>query len=102
MAHGKFAPFAGALMLGASAFATHVSAAEDSIGVTAAVNPQASGQPPSQQRRELRVGVNVVANARIVTTAEGQVQMLFRDESAFTIGPNSDVVLDEFVYDPDT
>ena len=102
MAHGKFASFAGALMFGASVFATHVSAAEDTIGVTAAVNPQASGQPPSQQRRELRVGVNVVANERIVTTAEGQAQMLFRDESAFTIGPNSDVVLDEFVYDPNT
>ena len=28
--------------------------------------------------------------------------MLFRDESAFTIGPNSGVVLDEFVYDPNT
>lgn len=102
MAQGKFASFAGALMLGALAFATHVSAAEDTIGVTAAVNPQASGQAPAQQRRELRVGVNVVANERIVTTAEGQVQMLFRDESAFTIGPNSDVVLDEFVYDPVT
>ena len=102
MAHGKFASFAAALMLGASAFAAQVSAAEDTIGVTAAVNPQASGQAPAQQRRELRVGVNVVANERIVTTAQGQVQMLFRDESAFTIGPNSDVVLDEFVYDPNT
>ncbi len=28
--------------------------------------------------------------------------MLFLDESAFTVGPNSDVVLDEFVFDPDT
>lgn len=102
MYYGKFAPFAGALMLGVSALATNVKAAEDNIGVTAAVNPQASGQQPEQQRRELRVGVNVVANERIVTTAQGQAQMLFRDESAFTVGPNSDVVLDEFVYDPNT
>ena len=28
--------------------------------------------------------------------------MLFLDESALTIGPNSEVVLDEFVYDPNT
>ena len=27
--------------------------------------------------------------------------MLFLDESALTIGPNLDVVLDEFVYDPE-
>ncbi len=87
MALRKFASLAGALMLGASAFAAQVNAAEDTIGVTAAVNPQASSQPPALQRRELRVGVNVVANERIITSAEGQAQMLFRDESAFTIGP---------------
>src|SRR5258705_2997756 len=28
--------------------------------------------------------------------------MLFLDGSALTVGPNSDVVLDEFVYDPST
>ena len=28
--------------------------------------------------------------------------MLFLDESAFTVGPNSDFVLDEFVFDPTT
>ncbi len=70
------------------------------IGVTAAVNPAAEGRPPSTAPRELRVGINVVANERIVTTAGGQAQMLFLDESAFSIGPDSDVVLDEFVYDP--
>ena len=69
------------------------------IGVTAAVNPAAEGRPPGAAARELRVGVNVVANERIVTTAGGQAQMLFLDESAFSIGPDSDVVLDEFVYD---
>ena len=35
-----------------------------------------------------------------MTTASGQVQMLFLDESALTIGPNSEIVLDEFIYDP--
>jgi len=35
-------------------------------------------------------------------TEGGQAQMLFIDESAFTVGPNSEVVLDEFVFDPDT
>ena len=76
-----------------------VLAQSQQIGVTAAVNPAAEGRPPSAPVRELRVGVNVVANERIVTTAGGQAQMLFLDESAFSIGPDSDVVLDEFVYD---
>ncbi|NQV80947.1 MAG: FecR domain-containing protein, partial [Alphaproteobacteria bacterium] len=70
------------------------------IGVTAALNPNATGAPAQSEPRLLEVGVNVFANERIVTTAGGQVQMLFVDESAFTVGPDSDVVLDEFVFDP--
>ncbi len=72
------------------------------IGVTAAINPNATGATPLSEPRLLEVGVNVFANERIFTTAGGQVQMLFIDESAFTVGPNSEVVLDEFVFDPDT
>ena len=72
------------------------------IGVTAALNPNATGTPPQSAPRVLEVGVNVFANERIATTAGGQAQMLFIDESAFTVGPNSDVVLDEFVFDPAT
>ena len=69
--------------------------------MTAAVNPQATGFPPVSDSRILRVGVNVVGNERIVTTASGEAQMLFLDESALTIGPNAEVVLDEFFYNPD-
>lgn len=72
------------------------------IGVTAALNPNATGTPPQAAPRLLEVGVNVVANERIATTEGGQAQMLFIDESAFTIGPNSEVVLDEFVFNPET
>ncbi|MEQ8247796.1 MAG: FecR domain-containing protein [Alphaproteobacteria bacterium] len=72
------------------------------IGVAAAVNPNAQGTPPAAETRTLEVGVNIQANERIVTSADGQAQMLFLDESAFTVGPNSDLVLDEFVYDPAT
>ena len=31
---------------------------------------------------------------------EGLVQILLRDGSTFTVGANSDLVIDEFVYDP--
>jgi hypothetical protein len=39
---------------------------------------------------------------RIVTGADGHLQALLLDETVFTIGADSDMVLDEFVYDPDT
>ena len=72
------------------------------IGVTAAVNPEVTGTPPSQEQRLLVIGADVFHNERVVTGEKGQTQMLFVDQSALTIGPNSELVLDEFVYDPDT
>ena len=79
-----------------------VSAQDTKIGVTAVVNPNATGKTPSQSRRTLLVGSDVFSQENVITTENGQAQMLFLDESALTIGPNSEVVLDEFVYDPNT
>ena len=39
---------------------------------------------------------------RIVTGSNGRIQVLLLDETVFTVGPNCDLVIDEFVYDPDT
>jgi hypothetical protein len=36
----------------------------------------------------------------VTTDAAGRLQVLLLDETVFTVGPNSDMVLDEFVYDP--
>jgi hypothetical protein len=72
------------------------------VGVTGAVNPAASGTPPGAASRQLVVGSDVIFRERVITTAEGQAQILFLDQSALMIGPNSTVVIDEFVYDPDT
>src|SRR5436190_1628489 len=72
------------------------------VGVTAAVNPQATGTPPERATRTLSVGIDMFRNEKITTGPEGKTQLLFVDGSALSIGPNSDVVLDEFVYDPAT
>ena len=37
---------------------------------------------------------------RVTTGPTGRLRLLFPDETVFTIGPNSDIVMDEFVYDP--
>lgn len=70
------------------------------IGVAAAVNQQLTGTPPSAASRVLQIGNDVFHRERLVTDARGQAQMLFVDGSAFTVGPDSDLQLDEFVYDP--
>ena len=72
------------------------------VGVTSAVNPAAAGTPPGATTRQLVVGEDVNFRERVITTDEGQAQILFLDQSTLMIGPNSSVVIDEFVYDPNT
>lgn len=74
--------------------------ADGPIGVNAAVNPQGSGTPPAGTPQPLVIGQPVVFNERIATETSGQAQILFRDESALTVGPASDLVIDQFIYDP--
>lgn len=75
-------------------------AAEAEIGVAAAVFPEVKGTPPGANARVLEIGLDVQHEERVVTGAEGRTQMVFLDGSALTVGPDSDLVLDEFVYDP--
>jgi hypothetical protein len=76
--------------------------AQERVGVNSAVNPEASGAPPGATARRLVIGQNVVFNEHITTAATGQTQLLFLDESSMTVGPNSDLTIDQFVYDPKT
>ncbi|MCP3997435.1 MAG: hypothetical protein GY722_20610 [bacterium] len=50
--------------------------------------------------KQLNIGKSIFYNERIETTASGLVQVLLVDGSTFTVGPNSDLVIDKFVYDP--
>jgi len=57
---------------------------------------------PGAQPRRLVIGQDVIFNERITTTESGQTQLLFLDESSMSIGPNSDITIDQFAYDPKT
>src|SRR5271155_3301618 len=74
--------------------------AQQRVGVKSAVNPNATGIPPGAAPRRLGLGQEVVFNEHITTGPEGQTQILFIDQSTMTVGPRSDMVIDEFVYDP--
>jgi len=41
-----------------------------------------------------------LANAHLTTGSGGTVHLLLPDETIFSVGPNSDITLDDFVYDP--
>ncbi len=89
-----------AIMLGVMAAPTDHALAN--IGTTAAVNPASFGTPPGQVTRVLVPELDVFADERIETDPGGVTQILFRDGSHMTIGPNSDLVIDRFIFDPDT
>lgn len=42
----------------------------------------------------------ITFGTRVTTGPDGKVQVLLLDETSFTVGPNSEMVMDEFVYDP--
>ena len=85
-----------------AAFGSFEPAGAERIGVTSAVNPAARGTPPGGAVRVLTVGLDMVQDERIETDPAGQTHLLFVDGSTLTVGPNSDLVLDRFVYDPDS
>ncbi len=85
------------LLLGGTALHAR---AEGPIGVDAALNPQGTGTPPAGTPQPLAIGQPIVFNERVATSASGQTQILFRDGSTLSVGPDSDLVVDQFVYDP--
>ena len=80
--------------------ASHAGLADLKVGIDSGVNPQATGIPPGALPRRLVLGQDILFNERITTEASGQTQVLFVDESTLSIGPNADMVIDQFVYDP--
>jgi trimeric autotransporter adhesin len=74
--------------------------AQQRVGVDSAVNPAAMGVPPGGLPRRLVLGQDVVFNERITTEVAGQTQILFVDESTLSVGPNANLLIDQFVYNP--
>jgi len=72
------------------------------IGVLAAVNRDMTGARPAEQARPIFIKERLVANERIVSSNGGGGQVLFLDQTSLTIAPNSEIVLDQYVYDPDS
>lgn len=68
------------------------------IGVAAVVKNQVNGSIAGV----INVGTGVSENEIVSTGQESSTQLLFRDETSLTIGPNSQLTLDRFVYNPNT
>ena len=69
------------------------------IGVAASVVNKVEGTL-GQRTAAKATGDKVFENEVIKTGIDSKSQLLFRDETALTVGPNSEVTLDKFVYNP--
>ncbi len=74
--------------------------ASEVIGKAASVRRDAKGIPPDAAERAIAGGSELHGRERLVVSPTGDVQVVFLDETTLSVGPGSDLVLDEFVYDP--
>jgi hypothetical protein len=72
------------------------------VGTATAVNPTTESTKPGATTINLTVGSNIVHKERIHTTPSGTVQLLFLDKSTLSIAPNTNLLIDEYIYDPKT
>jgi hypothetical protein len=92
----------GATVLGLLAGPLAIGEAAAKVGVTSATDGDPLGKPPQEAERVLRIGVDVQANELITTSANDRAHLLFLDGSSLTVGPNAQLTIDKFVFDPNT
>ena len=85
------------LMLSSVSAAEKVNIEKQLIGIIGAI----SGNVKTETR-ELKTGDKIYLNETILAGADSGTQILLLDQSTFTIGSESEVVMDTFIYDPDT
>lgn len=78
------------------------SVASEKIGVVGAANKNITSVDSDGNKRNMNIGDQVFFKETIKSDSTGNGQLMFLDKSALTIGPNSSVVIDEFVYNPDS
>jgi hypothetical protein len=74
--------------------------AQQRVGAATAVNPDVNGTPPGGAMRQITIGQDILHQEQVATGAAGQTQFLFLDQSSLMLGPGSDLMIDNFVFDP--
>lgn len=79
-------------------------AAQQQAGVSAAVRGQVALARASANivGRKVESGEKIYLGDAITSGRDSGMQIMLLDETVFSIGPNSEIAIDEFVYDPAT
>ena len=71
------------------------------VGVASTVDGEPKGLPPGATERVINIGNDMQPNERVTTGENDKAHIVFLDGSSLTVGPNSVLTIDKFVYDPD-
>ena len=71
------------------------------VGTLAAVNRDVEGTRPAESPRALVLSERLIQNERVKTSDAGGGQIMFLDQTTLTLTPNSDIILDKYVFDPE-
>lgn len=73
--------------------------AADIIGINAAVKGSTTIETDGEVRKAV-VSDKIRLQDAVNTSKSSSLQILLQDQTTFTVGPNCDLVIDKFVYDP--
>src|SRR5882757_6880434 len=76
--------------------------AQSKVGVTSATDGDPLGKPPADNERIMRIGIDVQANEVVTTHGNDRAHLVFLDGTSLTVGPNAQLTIDKFVYDPNS
>ncbi|MBL28017.1 MAG: hypothetical protein CMM50_10775, partial [Rhodospirillaceae bacterium] len=96
------ASFAGPLAPGQLAQAGDVALGGEPIGTVDSVTGQVTAQRVDGTVVTLTVGDPVFQGDVLETTADGEITLIFLDNSEFSMSESARMVLDELIYDPDS
>ena len=83
-------------------FLAQFSLAKEEIGVASAVNKNTTDLTSEEERKLVQAGYKIIQNHTLETDSIGRAALLLIDGTSFSIGPNSSVTLDKFIYNPET
>lgn len=72
--------------------------AAEPVGNTSAIIPNASQVPPQGTRSDLKLRDPIIRNAELATADRGALEVTFLDGSRLSMGQNSRLTVDEYVY----
>ena len=76
-------------------------AADNDAGVVTVSSGTASLERAGQSM-SIRPGIRVMQGDRVITAGDGFVAISMRDNTHLTLGPNSNLALDRYAFDPKT